>query len=348
MASRRSTFSDGTHLHKADDCESLRTAVTNGDLRFFALARKSYPGQLLSPEAVPGLCSIGYWDARHAQSWGLDWHRNEGIEVTWLESGSLGFYVNEERYRLSAGKTTVTRPWQPHRVGNPNVGASKLFWLILDVGVRRPNQTWQWPDWIVLDSEDLARLTTLIRHNEHPVWDSTDEMGKCWRAIGKILESNPHSPSVSKITILINDICYNLLEILEAQVLNLDESLNSSQRTVELFLRDLSQSHEHAALPWTLQSMAEFCGLGTTQFVKICRRITNQTPTEYLAEIRIGYAKTLLKETRIPITEVAFASGFGSSQYFSFKFKFHTGLSPRSFRSKFERIMDGKPSPNEY
>ncbi len=26
--------------------------------------------------------TVGYWNAKHDQGWGLDWHRNEGIELT--------------------------------------------------------------------------------------------------------------------------------------------------------------------------------------------------------------------------------------------------------------------------
>src|SRR5207249_3334840 len=101
-----------------------------------------------------GIKSIGYWDALGPQTWGLPWHRNEGVEVTFLESGRLGFAVDGREYALQPDALTVTRPWQSHRVGNPLIGPGKLHWLILDVGVRRPNQAWRWPDWVMLKGAD--------------------------------------------------------------------------------------------------------------------------------------------------------------------------------------------------
>ena len=102
------------------------------------------------PGTLSGLKTVGFWDADHDQAWGLDWHRNEGLELTFLETGTLAFSVDATRCQLHPNDLTITRPWQPHRVGNPAVSAGRLHWLILDLGVRRPHQTWQWPKWLIL------------------------------------------------------------------------------------------------------------------------------------------------------------------------------------------------------
>ena len=87
------------------------------------------------------------------QDWGEDLHRNEGIEFLFLETGSTKFIADEKKYHLQAGDFTITRPWQLHKLGEPNIGPGRLHWLIIDVGVRRPHQEWQWPDWVVLAKE---------------------------------------------------------------------------------------------------------------------------------------------------------------------------------------------------
>ena len=107
-------------------------------------------GAKAPPHTLPGVKSLGFWDADHRQDWGLDWHRNEGIELTLLESGRLPFSVDGQDLDLKPGDLTITRPWQLHRVGRPHVTACRLHFLILDVGVRRPHQRWKWPPWLVL------------------------------------------------------------------------------------------------------------------------------------------------------------------------------------------------------
>jgi hypothetical protein len=52
--------------------------------------------------------TVGYWDARSNQTWGLDWHRNEGIELTYLARGKIAFAVDKTDFQL------ITRPSDRH------------------------------------------------------------------------------------------------------------------------------------------------------------------------------------------------------------------------------------------
>lgn len=84
----------------------------------------------------PGITSIGYFSGAGAQNWGAESQRNEGLEITFLETGSMAFSVESKNYELRPGHFTITRPWQLHKLGAPNISPGKLHWLILDVGVR--------------------------------------------------------------------------------------------------------------------------------------------------------------------------------------------------------------------
>ena len=80
---------DGIVYH-ADTCLPLIDAVNRKKLKFKALARYTYPGDRLTDDTL-GLNSVGYWDANETQDWGLDWHRNEGLEIHFLESGTMPY-----------------------------------------------------------------------------------------------------------------------------------------------------------------------------------------------------------------------------------------------------------------
>jgi AraC family L-rhamnose operon regulatory protein RhaS len=56
--------------------------VEAGEVELVALAGSDYPGSPMPDNWLNGVGTIGYWDAPLPQSWGLDWHRNEGIEFT--------------------------------------------------------------------------------------------------------------------------------------------------------------------------------------------------------------------------------------------------------------------------
>ena len=183
MNNTPAVFSYDRGFFWADTCEGLRTAASRKEVELEALARGEYPGKQLEETALPGVRTVGYWNSQQEQSWGLPIHRNEGIELTFLENGSLDFSVQESRYLLKPNTLTITRPWQPHQVGNPNIGPCKLHWVILDVGVRRPHQEWAWPDWLLLDEGEKRRLTILLSHNEQPVLQAMDPLKSCFQEI---------------------------------------------------------------------------------------------------------------------------------------------------------------------
>jgi AraC family L-rhamnose operon regulatory protein RhaS len=320
---RPATFHSHERAYAADTCGPLEAAVERGELTMHALARGAYPGTRL--RALPGVRTVGFWDAARPQSWGLQWHRNEGIELTWLESGTLPFATDALAATLRPGDLTITRPWQRHRVGEPDVTPGRLHWLILDVGVRRPDQPWRWPAWLRPIAGELERLTELLRHNEHPVWPGDAGVADAFRRLGDVVQAE----RTRWIGVRVCELLLAVGELLERSEPPLDASLSSAEHAVALFLEQLT---ERAGEPWTLDSLAAECGLGRTRFTHYCERITNMTPSQYLTAVRVARAADLLAETDLSITAIAHATGFASSQYFATVFRRAHGHSPRRHR----------------
>jgi len=275
---------------------------------------------------------VGYWDAPRGQNWGLDWHCNEGIEIGYVSKGKLPFSVGDASYLVEPGHLTITRPWQRHRVGDPNVPACHYSWLILDVGVRRPNQTWHWPGWLLSSKAGLKRLTEMLSQNEQAVWRADRKLGDCFDELDKAVARKDRDADNAKLKILINELLILLADMLESRNPLLDQSLSSSERTVRLFLENLSHRIDE---PWTLDSMAAACGLGRTHFSTYCKKISNVAPGEYLTRARIDAAARLLtRDAESSVTDIAFRCGFQSSQYFSNVFRKQHGLTPSDYRRR--------------
>lgn len=323
-------FRSGGRVYQADSCEPLRLAAARRELRLHALARGSYPGRRLPRGMAPEVRSVGYWDAPEPQTWGLAWHRNEGIELTYVARGRTGFAADRRTFLLTRGDLTVTRPWQEHRVGDPTVGACRLYWLILDVHVRRPNQAWRWPAWSLMRSDTKARLTELLQFNEQPVWSASEEVGIAFDRLGRLVEAPFDSTTDARLKLLINELLVEVLRMLEARRVALDRSLSSSRRSVEVFLDRLPQELDR---PWTVDAMAKACGLGRSQFAAYCRELTNASPHALLRRSRLALARKLLNERPdLSVTDVANACGFSSSQYFATAFRADTGMAPTAYR----------------
>ena len=316
--------------YQADSCLPLKKAWENNDLELTTLARGSYPGGKLANNELTGINSVGFWNIKKLQNWGLDWHTNEGIEICLLESGNLDFHVKNKDYRLQPNDITITRPWTVHRIGSPLVNLSKFLWLIIDVKVRRPHQTWEWPDWVILNQEDLGELTRSLRQNEKVVWKANTDFRNCFIQIGNIIKQRKNIPFDSKLKIQINHLLILLLEIFKEENIVLDQSLVESKRSVELFLSNLESN---LLEEWNVIKMAHYCHLGVTRFTHYCKEITYCSPMESMNKLRLRKAsKILVAESNIPITEVAYRCGFSSNQYFNFSFKKHYNITPGEFR----------------
>lgn len=323
-------FEDEGKVIYADTCTPLSQAAARQEVTLHAWGRGTYPGLRLPPGSLRAIRSAGVWDAARPQSWGLDTHCNEGLEFTYLARGRLGFEVDDAAWDLQQGHLTITRPWQFHQVGRPHVMPSRLYWLILDVHVRHPNQPWQWPSWLLLTEEDLAQLTNLLSQNEQPVWSADAAVAGAFQKMAELLEEAEPAGSETKFKLYVNELLVAVLEMLQAQQIALDAYLTTSHRAVDLFLSSLPRRLEE---DWDLNRMAAACGLSRSQFSAYCKQITNMTPIEYLRHCRLGVAARLLEEKpQRPITEIAFDCGFNSSQYFATCFNDRYGCSPTTFR----------------
>jgi len=329
-SSRVPIYRERGRTYHADSCDPLVRACRNGALEVQALSRGTYPGTRLPGSELDGLRSVGFWDAKHDQDWGLEWHRNEGLELTFLETGSVEFALENSSYTLAPGNLAITRPWQPHKIGLPNVGAGRLHWIILDVGIRHPHQEWKWPRWLVISAGDMRELTQFMSQNEQPVWKTTPGIQNCFKQISRTVVSYQKKTGTSRLAVYINELFLLVLELFRSQKMTLSKSLTSARRSTKLFLSALPAN---VADQWTLDSMAKTCGLGTTRFTHYCRQLTNCTPVEYLNRVRLEKAAGLLRNNReMNITEIAFACGFSTSQYFATVFRRQFKRTPAAYR----------------
>lgn len=324
------SFTGRDEKYQADACQGLVRGAAEGRLRLEALVHGHYPGRTLPRDILPSVKSVGFWDAPRGQDWGLDWHRNEGIELTLLETGRLGFATSEHVATLQADDLTITRPWQQHRVGDPRVAAGRLHWLILDVGVRWPDQPWRWPPWIVLSKTDRNEITDFLRHNEQPVWPGCIDARRCFQQIAEAVQRDRDGSSASALAVRLNELLLVVLDVLRGGNVVLDESLAEKRRTVELFLAEISADVALLARPWTVGRMAQACGLGETRFAHYCKMVANMTPMRYLSDQRLLMAARLLRDhPQQTVAQIAAACGFASPQYFATTFKRRFGRAPR-------------------
>jgi len=336
-----------SHTHyTVDNCLPQREAIRSGKVGFHAWSHGHYPGTTIPAEHLSGVPSLGYFDVIGPQDWGIPPHRNEGIEICYQKTGESTLTVDGTVHRLSPNSLSLTRPWQLHSLGDPHLKAGRLYWIILDVGVRRPNQAWELPDWCVLTPSDRAELVEKLRGNEHPVWKAASRIRESFARIAPLVEAEQPNREMSRLRVQLNELLLGLLDLLREQNVVPDEALTTRRRAVQLFLEELEHDADLLARPWTLERMAEECGVKRTTFSEYCRELTNTSPMEALNRWRLANAASRLGSgERTSITSIALDSGYSSSQYFATKFSKIYGLSPRQWRARATGRSDSQGDP---
>jgi AraC-like DNA-binding protein len=90
--------------------------------------------------------------------------------------------------------------------------------------------------------------------------------------------------------------------------------------------------YERYSEPLSLADIAKSAILSRFHFCRTFRDATGVTPGRFLSAIRIYQAKRLLLNTRMNVTEIAFAVGYNSLGSFSNHFTDSVGIAPGRFR----------------
>jgi transcriptional regulator GlxA family with amidase domain len=83
---------------------------------------------------------------------------------------------------------------------------------------------------------------------------------------------------------------------------------------------------------WPVQRLARVSGVSEAHFARSFRDAFGVPPHRYLLTRRIERAKALLRDTDLPITEIAFQTGWNSLGTFGRTFRDITGESPGELR----------------
>ncbi len=82
----------------------------------------------------------------------------------------------------------------------------------------------------------------------------------------------------------------------------------------------------------TIEELAIIADVHPVHLAAVFRKFHNQTIGEYIQNLRIKYASSLLLNEEIPLSEIALSSGFSDQSHFTRTFKRNTGMTPGVFR----------------
>lgn len=256
-------------------------------------------------------------------------HKNKGMELTYVESGSMEWLVEGVLEKVKPQSIFFTLPWQVHGSLHPTEPDNTIWHLLFHLNADHaiPQAHFDFPAVFGFTPTEMHTLSSVFCASNQHCFCATVLMRELMPMLIKELQST-HALRDAHVITLLRAILIELKRIITGESVD-TAHYTPAERKVQTLITTLSAACDRE---WTLKAMADQCNIQRTQLGKIFQKLTNCTPMEYLSRLRLERARTLLRETDLSITEIAFTCGFNSSQYFAKIFKHATHFTPSEYR----------------
>lgn len=252
-------------------------------------------------------------------------HYHNTYELYYLYSGSRKFFINDTIYHVKKGDLIIILKGDLHRTTYiSDLTHERLFIYFSDhymknlfdaYGKSEVMKCFQYPH-ISIPSSRREYIENLLAKLENE-FKNKDAFSEC------LIQS------------YMNELIIFLIRYQKYRNLSATSSIDSEDAMIQKAARYINT---HAHQPITLDHISKYVNLSSPYFSKKFKESTGFGFKEYLLNIRLKKASTLLLETQMPITEIAFKCGFNDSNYFGDVFKKNKGLSPMQYRKNKEFI----------
>ena len=262
-------------------------------------------------------------------------HRNPGMELVLVEQGGLEWAVEGVPEVLKPGMVFFTLPWQAHGSMHIREPRNRIYFVLfelMEAYSQRPDGI-AFPEVLGFSPEEQRPLSRAFMQASCHAWPGSALLRGLFPEMIQRLETGAKQDAVVALSLL-RTLIAELARIIRAAPA-VESAFSPAAVKVRRFFAGISHQLDQ---PWTLDSMAQACGIKRTHFANITRRFSGYPPMQYLNRMRFEKACTLLRDTRLPITEIAFECGYSSSQYFTETFKKYARMAPSAYRASLPEL----------
>jgi AraC-like DNA-binding protein len=269
---------------------------------------------------LPILIALGSMRARSAQR--LLWHAHPGYEFLFLLEGKTAYEFESGPAReLSGGQFLLIPKGARHRGGQDYRMPSLLCGIQFDPA--HPNAC----ENSVFSPEDLESMEAQLSQLEPCLREMPRELSLLIKTLQEAVPGFVPGGALPLEAASLRALVCRI--VLEANRLLAAPPRGDATSLVTAAREYLEKRHAETL---RMNALAAHLGLSRARMFELFRSETGLSPNDYLQRFRIESAKQLLLLGEGSITDIAMATGFTSSQYFSRVFLRYCGRTPQQFR----------------
>ena len=257
-------------------------------------------------------------------------HEQEFYEINVVINGNGLHYINDNRVSASSGDVFIIPPNVSH--GYVGGVGFDVFHVILSDSFMNKNiaDLQQLPSFFTLfGAEPLMRGQT---KDPLHLTLSPDKLGECINTLKQIEHyskfNNPFESLMrsSLAAVSIGLLCNSYTNTYKQSDFSLCED--------RALMESISYIHERYFEKITVEDLSRLAHMSRSSFIKKFKDICKISPAAYLTKIRINSAVTMLLNTTLPVSEIAYRTGFYDASHLTKAFENTFGLSPIAYKNK--------------
>lgn len=247
------------------------------------------------------------------------------LEVCIMVKGEQRYRLGEESILLRGNHLMLVPPGVPFSTGDEPESKGELYWFFLCLP---PEGGPEGVDGCLLafTAEESRRIRELLQTGVAMMRPTSDRLVALAERTFKASAVPEAELGTAALRIALMDLVLELCEVIRVT--------GRARPLSEEIARAVERLQQFPDEPVDLPQLARTANLSVSRFKERFRDEVGFTPMVYATHLRITLAKEELRRDNLSITQIAYRSGFSSSQYFSHVFRKFAGVTPSEYRRR--------------
>lgn len=251
-------------------------------------------------------------------------HSHNFIEFSYLAEGYGTEIINRDIFEMKAGYFSIIYPWQTHELQLQATSDVKYYYIAISM------DNFLGAGSVALDLKDLFLLSGQNTPSSYYFEEcDCEKLNIAFRdAYAEFKTRNKWWELSVKSKIMDILILFDRRSSVRS-----NESDVPAHRPGKQTMEILFYIYNNFKEELSLSMLSKYFGLSQNYLSTIIKASLGMTFLDFLQNMRLKYACTLLASTAMPVTDIAYASGYQSYRNFERFFKKYYLMSPTRFRS---------------